>query len=106
MNMKMNGTGHTQPIQQENHPQKKLLLAVITFIPAFLLVSTLNYALTQLLVTKAPKVATPKVPPKVITKTVYISPSEKDIANLRSELEKTDPLPPIAASDRTSQIES
>lgn len=114
LSTKMNGTGHTAeeaPIQQENQPQamKKLLLAIISFIPAFLLVSILNYALTQLLVTNAaPKVVTeaPKLQPKVVTKTVYIEPSEADIARLRSELEATDPLPPIVAESRSSQIES
>ncbi|KAL7485614.1 hypothetical protein ACHAW6_014956 [Cyclotella cf. meneghiniana] len=112
----MNGvTGHAaheSSYPEENNPTtiKKLFLALIAFIPAFIFLSIVNFAVTEILVA-APFAARPddtqqpsrvvdspsqekeSLPPKVVTKIVYVPPTEADLALLRKEIEASDPLP-------------
>ena len=90
---------------------KRLALTVITFIPAFILLSIINVALTKLFINQAPATHpvddTPNIEPKIITKTVYIDPSDADLENLRREIESLDPLPPLVPDqERSNRIQS
>ncbi|KAL3780061.1 hypothetical protein HJC23_007310 [Cyclotella cryptica] len=121
----MNGaTGHVsdEPSHPEENRQtttRKLIIALITFIPAFILLSIINHAVTEILVTPpfdtrpsdiqpssraadGESQETQTLPPKIVTKTVYVPPSDADLARLRQEIEASDPLPPADNADAGS----
>ena len=103
-------------------PIKKICIILISLIPAVALLSITNVIVAHMFVATAvlfppkPKAASPSVvqgnnrsvkpksshkkyPPKVETKTVYISPTEEDLERIKQELESSDPLPPITTDD-------
>ena len=114
----MNGTTGFSPEETTHHEYsrplmtKRLALALITFLPAFILLSIINFAVTKLFVSKAPAATpiindAPKTEPKIVTKTVYIDPSDADLESLRREIETSDPLPPFVPNDeRSGRIKS
>eukprot|EP00579_Thalassiosira_antarctica_P011364 CAMPEP_0201919336 /NCGR_PEP_ID=MMETSP0903-20130614/8264_1 /ASSEMBLY_ACC=CAM_ASM_000552 /TAXON_ID=420261 /ORGANISM="Thalassiosira antarctica, Strain CCMP982" /LENGTH=578 /DNA_ID=CAMNT_0048455849 /DNA_START=22 /DNA_END=1758 /DNA_ORIENTATION=+ len=103
-------------------PIKKICIILISLIPAVALLSITNVIIAHMFVATAvlfppkPKAASPSVvqgnnrsvkpkssvkkyPPKVETKTVYISPTAEDLERIKQELETADPLPPITTDD-------
>ncbi|KAL9183633.1 hypothetical protein ACHAXT_004489 [Thalassiosira profunda] len=96
--------GDAPPRLELAKPVKKLCLVAISFLPAYAILSITNVVLAHLLLAfqllRGPNAV--RRESGVATRTVYVPPTQDDLERLRQELEKSEPLPPIAADAQRS----